>query len=360
MGKASSSQSRIQSATLLGNFWELAASHIFPILGHAIESSPDLGKGIIRPDYLLRSQNLAVCVTATASTQTFMRKRWRYINEIFQLKGLFGSSFYCANLIFADPALMRVGGASVLNEIFDATIDATSFPEYEAIKAEASSLLRKRRPVDEVVAVLLKGISLPGLLGHLAGEIGAFLQHRQTANPKLWDSVATWSQKREPTTAVAVPPTFFRRMCLRLLPFTDEQRAAILSCVPKPGTLDTSILSRSSIKHAKAIGDRVRIVDEEFVTTLQNGVSSADIRYACTQLDRRVQETGFPINEIKDPTQIGPSLVPMIECWPDTRRLSALAAQQFADQSFNRVSCLEYVIAAVGISMLEINKSLCE
>jgi|GEM_PF-6511070 len=147
-------QTRIQLATLLGNFWEEVASLVIAPLPISVERSPDLGEGIIRPDYLATDRSLAICVTATASTQTYMRKRWRYTNELFQLKGLFGHSTFCINLLFTPQSLLRKGGASVLEALFDETINVSHLNAFEIFQDEAERLLLENAKVAKAVGIL--------------------------------------------------------------------------------------------------------------------------------------------------------------------------------------------------------------
>ena len=89
--------------------------------------SPKYETLMTRPDFLISENGIniaSLAVTATSSTQSWMRKRWRYIDEVFQLKSYYGPDFLIINVIYSDVSAFQNSEIIITNALFDATINA--------------------------------------------------------------------------------------------------------------------------------------------------------------------------------------------------------------------------------------------
>jgi hypothetical protein len=348
----------IQVATLVGQAWEELVGDAIAGLPGSYERSPELGPGIIRPDYIRSDRRAAICVTATTSTQTFIKKRWRYTNEVFQLKSLFGPDLTCVNVFAADPEILRGGGASVLELLFDASINLSLNDAFAAIHAELVDSFKNGERAATVLAKLRRRAEVKSLITATTEELAKCVSAPSPDRVPLWKVVTNGKNRQIKAVVAPTLPTYFRRTCLRLVPLKASERGELLAAAVsrKAIKVDPATLALCGIETSQAIGGSFRLSDSEIIATLSNGFSMQDVTYACDAISSLAQAKGFPVQEITDANAVSRRVRDLRCHLAKPRALAEELERQFRDETLSRVWAIEYLTAWRGLSMLRINR----
>ena len=119
-----------RESIILGKVLEKAIEPMLSSKGIEYRFSEPYEELLTRPDYLIYSEKkpiASMAVTCTQDNQTMNKKRWRYIDEVFQLKSYFGPDFIVINCEFGDPSAYMQSEMNLSNAFFDGAIYIYNF-----------------------------------------------------------------------------------------------------------------------------------------------------------------------------------------------------------------------------------------
>lgn len=135
-----------------------------------------------RPDYLFSIDGVPVAsmaVTCTQDNQTMNKKRWRYIDEVFQLKSYFGPDFIVINCEFGDHSAYMQSEMTLANTFFDASILVYDYDMGSELLDEAISLVKTRRSdTDSIVSELLTSAAWKSVSADLSEQLLNIISNR--------------------------------------------------------------------------------------------------------------------------------------------------------------------------------------
>ena len=142
--------------TYLGNCLEEVVSLAVQSLPWVFQRSPNSPEGLISPDFLrLEAPAAFIAVTSTPSRNTFQKKKWRYVHEIFSLKQYYSPRPTSINLNLSPPAAIQPTDKQIPLNLFDVEIELPkdilnpliSAFEQEYEENETSSFTNRQRQV---------------------------------------------------------------------------------------------------------------------------------------------------------------------------------------------------------------------
>ena len=111
----------------LGLVLEACIAKMLSSHGYSYNNSESYENLLTRPDFIVFKGNVpiaSIAVTTTSSGETWIKKRWRYIDEVAQLKSYFGPGFLTINLFYGNKDVFQTSELRVINAFFDASISA--------------------------------------------------------------------------------------------------------------------------------------------------------------------------------------------------------------------------------------------
>lgn len=345
----------IQLNTLLGNFWEQVVADNLGSIGVQYDRSPDLGVGIISPDFVCAKQKTTVFVTSTGTRESFIKKRWRYINELFQVKGVLGDSMLVANLVLASKANLQDLEETVFKGLFDIAGFGDDFPDFDKHYNWARDELKS----GQGVATVATAFNASGKAKHFRDNLKKWLNAALSAKPAqlggLWSAVAKYQSGRKVQQIKPNSSTYWRWSCLKLLPLTLHERKAIIGGLGgKAIKVDDSRLKHAGIDCAKTIGG-VRVKDASIAATLRV-FGPAQLLTTLKTLDVDNSTIGFPLHEVVDEASVKRAFAACHKGFSDSKSFVKLAQAEFNRPSSERITIWEYGIALADTSALDVNK----
>src|SRR5215472_3829581 len=114
---------RVSRSTFLGNCLEEIAAAAVKRLPFDFVRSPDVPKGLVRPDFLRREEpTLFIAVTSTPTRNTFQKKKWCYVHEVFSNKQYFSPRPLAINVQLSPPGALQPNDEKILRAFFDVEI----------------------------------------------------------------------------------------------------------------------------------------------------------------------------------------------------------------------------------------------
>lgn len=130
----------------------------------------------IKPDVLIPGAppKYSIHVTATGADNSFQMKRWRYIDEVMQMRSIWGNDFVAVNLLFGPIAGYQVGDRQLLQKLFDQEVivhdfDQMDYVYHKAIAAIGSATSGERSR--QVATKLLQDVNVKSIIYTLGKEL---------------------------------------------------------------------------------------------------------------------------------------------------------------------------------------------
>lgn len=117
------------------------------LFGYTVLFSESYETLLTRPDYMfiVDDQKVAsMAVTCTQNNECMVKKRWRYIDEVCQLKSYFGPSFITINCEFGDESTFVQSEKDLTDSLFDASIYVYDFNKGPEFLDVATKLVKTR------------------------------------------------------------------------------------------------------------------------------------------------------------------------------------------------------------------------
>lgn len=157
--------------------------------GYAFTNSEEYENLLTRPDYIILEGArpiASLAVTATSTSQAWRMKRWRYIDEIAQLKSFYGEDFLAINVLYADMSLFQESERAITDAFFDVSILAVELEHGKELMdlATATVLAHSEDTVETISDRIVVSPVWKAHMPYLVSAIGRCLEDRGSLTGK--------------------------------------------------------------------------------------------------------------------------------------------------------------------------------
>jgi hypothetical protein len=285
---------RIALQTFLGFcFEELVATLVLKEWPDFLRS-PDVATGLISPDLLRVTDKLTFCaITATPARDTFRKKRWRYVHEVFSNKQTHGKDLLAVNINLSQPGAIQGLDKGILAALFDYEIKANAFASFDEIvkwfSAQFDPSAKPKTLAIRKVAELVGLLICKSFENELTPSLMTTFSEKPR-NAELWQLVA--SHKAEEANraiakeALSLTKSYIRPISFGLCLLEPASLPATLSDMQKGRAFPESVAQAcrlGGLGLRKALGG-YRLDPDLLRSTLECGFSLDDIIRCVTAL----------------------------------------------------------------------------
>lgn len=269
-------------------------------------------ENFIMPDALIPGipPEFSVHVTCTGADNSFGMKRWRYVDEILQMRSVFGNAFVAINVMFGPVSGYQKQDRVLVKRIFDEEVIVEALPNgsglfFAVIKSVSASSASKKS--QDIACDLLCDPKISVAIDSLAAALTALLKSGSTCQLSKKDvqPLVSYLKSREKflTTKSNFPSVaFWKRSFLRFLAVSPEHWPAILSLkgrLVKESALSADLLFRA--KRAKLLVEKKGIIPQVYLCkeveiTIGAGLTLKLLK----ELEERVAKDDRRKNELLD------------------------------------------------------------
>ena len=201
--------------------------------GIKFDSNCDYYKSFIKPDVLIPGNppQYSIHVTATGADNSFQMKKWRYVDEVLQMRSVWEDNFLSINVLFGPTIGYRDGDIALLKSLFDREVVVETLNGGSAVFEMAIEALggndsgKKSR---EIADDLMNNVVVRTVVGLIGKAVKKIVASGATTNA-LKDSCTGLSgflHEREKYIKKAPPiiagKAFWKRTLLRFLAVTPD------------------------------------------------------------------------------------------------------------------------------------------
>jgi hypothetical protein len=180
----------------------------------------------IKPDIVIpdKDPKYSIHVTATGTDASFRMKKWRYIDEIFQMRSIWKDQFCSINVLFGPVAGYQVGDRKLMSCLFDEEIVTDTllngvFAYQAALQAIKDAPHLK---VADLVGNLIKVKQISEFIKSLGDSIKSIISmnNKSKVSRRTANELSSYLSKREALLKRSPPlvkSAYWKRSLLRLL-----------------------------------------------------------------------------------------------------------------------------------------------
>ena len=239
--------------TSLGLVLQYLVEDALSDVGIAFKGNVNYYPSFIKPDVFIPGEKpkLSVHVTATGADDSFQMKRWRYIDEIMQMRSVFGSKFASVNLMFGPFEHFRESDKAVIGALFDYSLFVNRIPHGQAAFELCSHAVMQStgaKKSREIATELSSNKTVARVMAKVGRELQLLVNQGAVSriDPKVAKGLVDFLKDREKYLA-ANPPVmsgqaFWKRSLLRFLAVSPKYWSEIFNL----GSKETSVNKLSS------------------------------------------------------------------------------------------------------------------
>lgn len=240
-------------------------------------------ENFIMPDALIPglTPKFSVHVTCTGADNSFGMKRWRYIDEVLQMRSVYGADFVAINVMFGPVSGYQKQDLLLVKRLFDKEVVVGNLSNglhlFKAAVAGVSSSSQGTKSQD-VFDRLVQDKTISATIDSLAAELKMLMKKNPKCNLSQGEvqPLVAYLKKREkdPVAKSSTPgQAFWKRSFLRLLAIPPAQWSEIFSLKGRQTTADSlgaDLVSRGErakvLTSQKALVPKVSLCKEIEVT----------------------------------------------------------------------------------------------
>lgn len=363
----------------LGKVLEAIMIPMFDSSEYAYNNSDSYENLLTRPDFILFKSGkpvASVAVTNTTSRETWIKKRWRYIDEVAQLKSYFGPSFLTINIFYGNSDVFQTSELKIIQAFFDYTIQASELVQgKELVEIVENRIINNSRDSANTIAAsiigspewkahsvdLLNSITDCISKGGIYAEQNLFKLVWEKEHPNYYQQIQAVQKGTYSRTV-----TYLRYMYLNSLLVSDDVVGELVTSVKKDLPLsdaaikeckitDFTMVSRlgkkyigdMKVKETVSAGFTKKIYEE-----ISEGIFSSDTQR-------------FLLKDIKEPKRIELMVDNTLQCINSQKDLKEALKNSFIDDNFaglshKRVWILDVIAAMIDVSIARMNRDYVE
>lgn len=352
---------------------------IVPMLernGYRFANSESYEELLTRPDFILYEEgkpSISLAVTATSSRDTWIKKRWRYVDEVAQLKSYYGEDFLAINVLYGSPTVFGINEMKFIDAFFDASIiteDLDGGKEFLE-KAEDYVINFPNLNTQEIAAQLESQIVWDRHCNALIIALRSILAKRQSLTKEniyreVWKKehpgyreYLLEIKQRKYSTKVS----YLRYSILNGLLIGPDNMDILIRSIKQDKPVSEELYSLCSEKTDFTFSNRLGkkyVNDEKLKRTVESGLTGE----ICRELEKNIftnDTQRFLLDDIQDEQRLE-SMVNAV--WPilfDQRRLSEALSQSFLSNEYMgikhaRVWPIDIIVSYLDISIIQLNR----
>lgn len=246
-------------------------------------------ENFIMPDALIPGipPEFSVHVTCTGGDDSFRMKRWRYVDEVLQMRSVYGNTFVAINVMFGPLLGYRVRDRELVRRLFDTEIVVEDLPNglhlYGAVVAAVGNSKpgQKSREIADQVLIERK---ISNTIDSLAAAMDSILKAMPTCRHSTSDveplvSYLMCRKRGLPKVPGTPGHAFWKRSLLRFLAVNPDQWPIIFGIKGRRESVDSispELLSRG--KQAKLLVEKKGLLAKialpgEIEVTIDSGLT---------------------------------------------------------------------------------------
>jgi hypothetical protein len=228
-------------------------------------------ENFIMPDALIPglTPKFSVHVTCTGADNSFGMKRWRYVDEVLQMRSVYGTNFVAINVMFGPVSGYQKQDRLLVKRLFDEEVVVGQFPNglhlFKAAVSAVSSSSHGKKSQD-VFDRLIQDKTISATIDSLAAELKKLMNENPRCNLpqcEVQHLVSYLKSREKGLSAKSSTPSqaFWKRSFLRLLAVPPAQWPEIFSlkgCQTKADSLSPELVSRG--ERAKVLTSKKALV----------------------------------------------------------------------------------------------------
>jgi hypothetical protein len=381
MADASKPVSTIQLHTLLGQALESLMAVALERAGlKFVRSESHHGQGSHEPDFQVRDDD-GLCILQVTNTQqpeTFIKKRWRYVEQIAQTKSIEGPMTPCVSVVFGNRASLQQAEHTMSDYLFDAVIWMQEAFGSAEVENKLSEMIQERGAAPDIAKLVERDSALSKWVDRAAHGISnnIVLSRKHITKRPLY---SVWQREHQERTARATRvnaqltdqpvPTFLRRTFFKLAPFSDSECETLIAACRRPARLGDEVVALANfmtIGLRPSLGAKHAVADDEIVATVGSGYDVSLHKRLSAALFNEPKYRNL-LDDIRDPGRCREIVRGVHELLAsrNSSGLAALMLSTFRDPSkagvvSERVWPLDVALAALGMSASEANRRYVE
>ena len=364
------SRERISKQTFLGMCLEEIAELAIQGSSLAFERSPTPPDGLISPDFLRTESPAAfVAVTSTPTRNTFQKKKWRYVHEVFSNKQWHSAiSPLAINVQLSLPGALQPLDRGILNSIFDVEIAPSAATLQSAIVLLQGAFTRTQSAA-KAVEQLQNHRHITALVEDIRTGLSRALSSPPRQRIDLWSLVASNQSQETARRDISVlkneDQSYLRHVCFGLLLLSDDEIRKTLLAIASGKALPQSsadLLKMAGVPIRPRLGGYAPDTDI-FQRTIQAGFSVPTIATLCSEI-RGAGEVKHILEDLRSDVQIdvwAKRLLPLFKSGKQVeyaKRVLADFKKATRRDNTSRLAILDYSLLFADMSITDIDKML--
>jgi hypothetical protein len=266
-------------------------------------------ENFIMPDALIPGipPEFSVHVTCTGADNSFQMKRWRYVDEVLQMRSVYGSTFVAVNVMFGPISAYRKQDRQLVHRLFDDEVIVETLPGGEPLFLQVVEACASGKKSQDITGQLLKDKKISRIVDSIAADLSSKLKAGATSKISKTESqplVSYLKSRKKDVGGQATLPSqaFWKLSFLRFLAVPSDHWPAILSLkgrLTKASSLSPELLFNA--KRAKLIVEKKGLLPKvglsrEIEVTIDAGLTLPLLK----DLEGRVESDPRRRNELFD------------------------------------------------------------
>lgn len=359
----------------LGFVLEACMVPMLEMAGYSFDNSESYSELLTRPDFIVFENGqpiFSLAVTATSSRDTWIKKRWRYVDEVAQLKSYYGEDFLTINVLYSNPAVFGKSELNFINAFFDKSIITEDLElgkeyfEYVEQYVIDNDKLSVESLTSHVLSTKLWEKQAKILLAELKRIV---LEKRELTRANLYRNIwkkehpgyiARMQEVKERT--YSCKETYLRYSVLNGLLIGVDNMRILIDSVKNNKPVPIEVVEKCKItefKFVKKIGGYF-VDDEKLLLTVKEGFSA--------EVYAKVEKTIFTnesqiylLKDIQDKDRLQFMVDNVIPVIGERDELETLLVETFSKDNYRgflhtRVWPIDVIVTYLNISIIQLNK----
>ncbi len=366
----------IKLHTLLGQSLEDVFALSLDEMGIVYQRSESDEQDLHRADFVFSTaEHIYVFqVTNTRQPETFIKKRWRYIEQICQVKSIMGPDVICVSVVFGFLQDLQTAERIMAESIFDAVIWCQEILNSNDAEGEIEKYIVQVKRSPNVKGMAIQFNHIGSLVDRIKDLLSSVIinKNANTQSSLFWP-VWEYENKTYPNRRTRlkvdddfdISKSYLRRTFFKLACLPNNLVKQLLETASSVGNWPPELEAMADyigIGYQRAIGSRYRLNDKEIIPTINRGYNINMHKDLINGLIKHGKYK-FLIRDIQSPEHLRYSAqvtIPILEELNENK-FSFLLFNTFKNPNLHgviseRVWPLDVLLSVISVSASEINR----
>lgn len=359
----------------LGFVLEACMVPMLEMAGYSFNNSESYSDLLTRPDFIVFENGqpiFSLAVTATSSRDTWIKKRWRYVDEVAQLKSYYGEDFLTINVLYSNPVVFGKSELNFINAFFDKSIITEDLDfgkeyfEYVEQYVVDNDKLSVESLTSHILSTKLWEKQAKTLLEELKRIV---IEKRELTRANLYRNI--WKNEHPGYIAriqavkarkYSCSESYLRYVVLNGLLIGLDNISVLIDSVKMNKPVPLEVVEKCSMtdfKFSKKISGYF-IDDEKFSVTVKEGFS-ADVYAKIEKTIFTNESQTYLLKDIQDKDRLNFMVDNVIPIISESDKLETLLVETFTEDNYKgflhtRVWPIDVIVTYLNISIIQLNK----